>query len=142
MFSDSCPFCCQWWCPQSPSQAVSSRSGSLWPHTRAGLSMCVCVYIYISPIYIYHTSIYITHLYISMSACAFLHHPTQCCPQPSPCPQGSVALCHPVYDTGRCPLPQGHPSHVESWQVRPPPAPTESPFSDLQGHSVPISSTP
>lgn len=145
MFSDSCPFCCQWWCPQSPppscqmSPAGAALSGLT--HVPACLSVCVYIYIYlsISPIYIYHTSIYITHL--SISPCL-----RSCTAQRSvvPSPVRVPRLCSsvsPVYDTGRCPLP---------WPPQPrgelagetPPAPIKSPFSDLQGHSVAISSTP
>lgn len=116
MFSDSCPFCCHWWRPQSPAK-LSNCLQQEQPSLASCLS--VCVYIYITYLYISHIYIYHTSLYISVSA--FLHHPTQCGTAVRPLAQsvspGSVALCHLCMTQAGVPC-LSHPSHVGRWQIR------------------------
>lgn len=111
-------------------------------HMPACLSVCVYIYItylYISHIYIYHTSLYISPCLCVRSCTTRRSVVPLCVSSPVRVPRVCSSVS-PVYDTGR---------HLLPWPPQPhghvadetPPSPIKSPSSDLQGHSVPISST-
>jgi len=146
MFSDSCSFCCQCWCPWSKTELSNCLQ---WEHTppaahtcrlAAAVSVCVCIYIY-------------AYLYISLHVCvcAFAHHPDACrmqrCTtvhlQPGPCPRG---LCELYTVTAgiqpRPPRPRHHPACGAAADGTTHPSPESHLLADLKGHSLPSSLTP